>query len=193
MPELIRKTYQYPTLSNDDVDKIIALHKRTILPKTAFLLKAGEVSKQYFILEKGLIRSYVKDHNGKEITTNFYSERDLVIEVSSLFQGLPTEEYFQALTDCILWEIKYEDFQEAFMKIPSFAEWGRSWMANTLSRQKLRMIRMITVPASIRYRELLRSNPDIMQNSPLKHIASYLGITDTSLSRIRREFLHETL
>lgn len=192
MPELIRKIYQYPSLSTADVDKIIALHKRTILPKTAFLLKAGEVSQQYFILEKGLIRSYVKDHNGKEITTNFYSEHDLVIEVSSLFQGLPTEEYFQALTDCILWEIKYEDFQEAFIKIPSFAEWGRSWMATTLSRQKLRMIRMITVPASIRYRELLQSNPDIMQNSPLKHIASYLGITDTSLSRIRREFLHET-
>lgn len=136
-----------------------------------------------------MVRSYVTDPNGNEITTGFYTPGFIVIEVASLFQQQPSLENFHALTDVSLWELKFDDFQQLFREIPAFAEWGRTWMTQALSQQKQRMLDMITKPAHERYSQLLCTHPEILRDAPLKHIATYLGVTDTSLSRIRKEIV----
>jgi hypothetical protein len=72
--------------------------------------------------------------------------------------------------------------------MPEFREFGRTILVNAYAQLKQRMLAMIQETAEQRYAYLLQTNPDIFQHAPLKNIATYLGITDTSLSRIRKEF-----
>lgn len=185
--ELLSRAYQHPLIHPEELDKIIAAHQRVSYKKGDIILEKGAISNSYLILESGLMRSFVFDYNANDITTDFFSDGEIVIEVLSLFQRVPSQENIVALTDCDCWEIKYDIFQELFHSIPGFTEWGRLWMTGRLFHFKQRSIEMVTVSAKERYLQLIQERPQILKNSPLKHIASYLGITDTSFSRIRKE------
>lgn len=189
--DLLKQVYQHPLLRKEDLQKICGAHEKVSFRKGAFLLKEKEIANEYYILENGLIRSFVHDSNGKNITTNFFSENEIVIEVSSLFQRIQTQENIQTLTDCTCLKIDFGTFQELYHSIEGFSEWGRAWMSRSLFEHKQRSVSMIADSASERYDRLLHEKPMVVQNAPLKHIASYLGITDTSLSRIRKEIAHK--
>ena len=188
-PEKIRQTYQYPTMTNIDLDKLVSSHIKKISKKGDLLLQDGQVSDCYYILEEGIVRSYIYDYQGNDISTNFFCKDELVIEVASIFHRIPTQEYMVCLTDCVLWEIKFDVFQDLFESIPALTEWGRAWMALQLLITKKRTLDIISLSAIDRYKLLLEEKPQILQQAPLKYIASYLGITDTSLSRIRKELV----
>lgn len=185
--ELLSQVYQHPLISSDELQKIIDSHQKITLKKGDFILKEGEISNSYFILENGLIRSFAYDYNGNDITIDFFCESELVIEVLSLFQRIPTQENIQALTGCVCWKIDLDVFQELFHSIGGFPEWGRHWMTGRLFHFKQRSVEMVTVSAKERYLKLIKEKQQVILQSPLKHIASYLGITDTSFSRIRKE------
>lgn len=183
---LLQSIYQYPGKSEKDFQHICEAHKMVSFSKNDFILKEGQMANSYLIVAKGILRSFVYDYEGNDITTNFFIEKELVIEVSSLFQRIPTEEYIQAISDCTCYEIPYENFEELFHNISGFRKWGRGWLSNSLLQFKNRSISIIKESATERYLTLLKEKPEIIQQAPLKHIASYLGITDTSLSRIRK-------
>lgn len=185
--ELLNNVYRHPLLTLSDLEKLEAVHKRTTLEKGEFFLKENQIANEYLIMESGLIRSFVHDFDNKDITTNFFTTNDIVIEVSSLFQRIPSQENIQALTDCVCWKIDFEDFQKLFHTLEGFSEWGRAWMSQSLFEFKRRSVSMITSSATDRYNDLLKNNADVLKYAPLKHIATYLGITDSSLSRIRKE------
>lgn len=96
-------------------------------------------------------------------------------------------ENIQALKDSTCWKIDYDVFQELFHSIDGFAEWGRLWMSNSLFQFKQRNLDMVSISAKDRYMRLIQEKPQVVLHAPLKNIASYLGITDTSFSRIRKE------
>ena len=157
------------------------------LKKGNFFLKKKKISNSYLVLENGLMRSFVLDIDNNDITLEFFNENDAVIDASSLFQRIPSKENIQAITDCIVYEIYYDDFQELFHTIEGMREWGRMWFTFQLFQSRYQKIEMITETAKERYLKLLKEKPQIIQQAPLKQIATYLGITDTSLSRIRKE------
>lgn len=137
----------------------------------------------------GLIRFYVNDFNGIEITTQFICENEIANEVSSLFQRIPSVQNIQAVTDAVVWKINFNDFQHLYHSMESIREWGREWMSSQLFQSQQRSIEMITQSASSRYLHLIEHRPQIVQQAPLKQIASYLGIADTSPSRIRKDLV----
>ncbi|HEY8404721.1 MAG TPA: Crp/Fnr family transcriptional regulator [Flavobacteriales bacterium] len=185
--ELLERIYGYEGLTRADLQKIFDAHTKVTFERGDFILKAGEQSNEYYCLQKGLVRSYVMDYNGHDITTEFFGEGQIIIEVNSLFQRIPSQENFQALTDCVCWKIEFAAFQQLYHEIEMFSEWGRAWMAQALFYFKHRSVSMITQSATDRYLSLMQERPQILRDAPLKTIASYLGITDTSLSRIRKE------
>ncbi|WP_254244027.1 Crp/Fnr family transcriptional regulator [Hymenobacter sp. BRD128] len=156
------------------------------LSKHSFLLEAGRVSNDYLFLEAGLVRAFAYDTAGHDVTTGFYGPGQVVFEVASFFQRTPSQEYLQALTDCAGWRISFAQLNTLFHGHPEFREFGRAVLVRGFAALKTRMLATITEPAAARYESLLRASPDLAQHAPLKHIASYLGITDTSLSRIRK-------
>ena len=181
-----QKIYSHPLLTADDLKKVVAAHEKVVYKKGDIILKQGQVADEYAIVESGLIRSFVYDYNANDITTNFFSGGDIVIEVSSLFQRIPSQETIQAVTDCVCWKINFNCFQQLYHSIPGYNEWGRAWMAMQLFHFKQRSVSIFTHSAMDRYMQLLQHKPQILQQAPLKYIATYLGITDSSLSRIRK-------
>ncbi|MGB6153255.1 MAG: Crp/Fnr family transcriptional regulator [Pricia sp.] len=188
MKELLFKTiYNHPQIKLSDLNLIMDVHEKVYFSKGDFLLQVGAKAAEYFIVEKGLMRSFVYDTNGNDITTDFFGEGDIAIEVSSLFMGIPSQENIQTLTEGHAWKITFDDFQNLFHTVEGISEWGRAWFSQQLFSAKQRSIDMITKSAPDRYLYLEKNKPQIIKNAPLKHIASYLGVTDTSLSRIRKE------
>lgn len=174
--------------SAQQVQEIVELFEEKEVRKNELLLREGQVSNDYYFLEEGFMRAFVYDLDGKDVTTNFYPTGTVVVEVSSFFNRIPSRENIQALADCKGRFITYEQLNHLFHAYPEFREFGRSILVRILTALKNRTLSMITETAEQRYEHLLKSNPDIFQNVPLKHIASFLGITDTSLSRIRKEY-----
>ena len=111
----------------------------------------------------------------------------------SFFKRIPSQENIQAMSDCNTWRLTFDELQDVFHSLPLFREFGRSILVNHYAALKSRMLSMLHQTAEERYATLLKNNPDIFQHAPLKQIASFLGITDTSLSRIRKEFAKNSL
>jgi CRP-like cAMP-binding protein len=169
-------------------EEIASLFTQKNISKNEFLLREETISNEYFFLEKGFMRAFAHDTDGNDVTTNFCSDGQVVFEVSSFFNRTRSKENIQAIEDCSGWYITYEQLNHLFHSLPEFREFGRSVLVKGFASLKTRMLAMITETAEQRYDTLLKANPEIFQHAALKHIASYLGITDTSLSRIRKEY-----
>jgi len=174
-------------VSLSTAEEIADRFQSKIVLKNQSLLTEGTICNEYLFLEKGYMRSFAQDTEGNEVTTCLYPQGRMIFEVSSFFNRTRSKENIQALTDCVCWFITYEELNNLFHTLPEFREFGRSILVKGYSDLKTRMLSMITETAEERYTYLLKTVPEIFQHVPLKNIASYLGITDTSLSRIRKE------
>ena len=176
----------YP--SSDATAKEIASHFEAVhIGKGSFFLREGQRSQEYLFLEQGIMRSYLFDTDGNEVTTAFYTSGNIVMEPASLFLHTPSQENIVAVSDCTTLKLTFTKLNELFHTIPAFRETGRAMLVKSLVTLKMRTLSMINQTAEERYTALLSASPDIFLHIPLKQIASYLGITDTSLSRIRKE------
>ena len=175
--------------TREELTKIITEFKKVEFSKNEYILQQGNTANQYWFVESGYIRSFAIDIEGNDITTGFYTKGDIVIDWPSFFLRIPTKENIQALTDCVCWQLGFQKFQELFNTIESFREAGRTRLVGSYFALKAKSIAMITDHAKDRYLRLIREKPQIANSVSLKHLATYLGITDTSLSRIRKEII----
>jgi len=178
-------------MTKEEKEITISKFKQVTFDKNGFLLEEGKKANHYWFIQEGFVRSYVIDTEGNDITTNFYSVGDIVIDWPSFFLRNPTRENIQALSDCVCWQLDFDTFQELFHNIRNFREQGRTTLVGSYFALKRHNISMIADQAKDRYLNLLKEKPHIIQNVSLKHIATFLGITDTSLSRIRKEIASE--
>ena len=175
-------------LTNESASFLAEQFEYRELKKGKLLIRIGKVADEYMFLENGFIRSYLFDTKGNEITLDFYSDHQLVFEVASFFQRIPSQENFEAMSDCTGRVLTYEKLNKLFHALPEFREFGRAILVKGFIAFKLRTLSLINKTAEERYKLLMESKPEIFHHAQLKHIASYLGITDTSLSRIRKSF-----
>jgi len=167
----------------------IASHfEERIILKNEFFLKEGKISNDYLFLESGFMRAYTFDTDGNEVTTYFYGKNRVIFEASSFFMRIVSTENIQALTDCKAYSITYDKLNMLFHSTPQFREFGRAMLVREFAAFKQRTLSAINKSAEERYEYLMNTNKEVFQYAQLKYIASYLGITDTSLSRIRKEF-----
>jgi CRP-like cAMP-binding protein len=170
------KDYFIKTLSMSDVKANELAEKYTFreINKNDVLLKIDKTSNETYFIEQGMVRTFTFDIDGNEITTNIYTAPCFASDFLSFFKREPSKENVQALTDCKIWSMTYEQVQESFHNIPEFREFGRMLLINNYSNLKDRMLGMIQLTAEQRYDKLLKDNPEIFQHLALKHIATYL-------------------
>ncbi len=183
----LHKIFASSGITKEELALIIPRYKEVKFDKNDYLLKEGQVEKKYWFIESGFIRSYIVDTEGNDITFNLYASGDVVIDYPSIFFFAPTRENIQALTDCVCWEIDVDAFQELFGSVPNYREQQKGLLVGSYFALKEHSISLIADEAKDRYLKLLKEKPHIIQNVSLKHIATFLGVTDTSLSRIRKE------
>ncbi len=170
----------------EELEFILSQFEEVEFRKNEYLIEEGKVASYYYFLETGFLRSYSIDTEGNDITTKFFVENDIVIDWYSYFLKKPCKESIQALTNGKCWKISFSNFMKLF-NIEAFREVGRTRLVNNYFELKNHSVSIIADQAKDRYLNLLKEKPSIVQNVPLKYIATYLGITDTSLSRIRKE------
>src|SRR5947209_15626450 len=98
------------------------------LSKGEKFIRTARVANEYLFLQSGMIRSFLLDLDGNEITVNFYIAGEMVFEVASFFQRQPSQETFEAVTDCSGWVLTYETLNELFHALHEFREFGRAML-----------------------------------------------------------------
>ena len=182
----LKEIFNEKNFGKEDLEKILSCYQRMEFAKNDYLVREDTTANFYYFMESGFARSYVVDLEGNDISTKFFSSTDIVIDWHSYFLKTKCRENIQAITPCVAWKITFENFMKLF-SIEAFREVGRTRLVNNYFELKNHSVSVIADPAKDRYLNLLKSKPNIVQNVPLKQIATYLGITDTSLSRIRKE------
>lgn len=186
----LKNIFTEPSFKPEEVEKVLQQYKKVEFTKNDYLIREGSIGNYYYFLETGFARSFAIDLEGNDITTKFFGPNDIVIDWYSYFLKKPVRENIQAITPCVAWKITFEDFMKLF-NIEAFREIGRTRLVSSFFELKNHTTSMIINPAKDRYLNLVKEKPTIVQNVPLKQIATYLGITDTSLSRIRKEIAKE--
>ncbi len=167
---------------NQDILENATTHK--IYKKNEHLIEPGKDAGVAFAINTGIVRSYIIK-SGNEITTSFNFDKAFCFPINSYIPGAESDEYFQALTDTVVNIIDVNIFNKlklSHIELIQFEVYINEIIILQLA-QRLREFQ--TLDAKERYLQLLEKEPNIIQNIPLTYIASYLGITLGSLSRIR--------
>lgn len=189
MDKSILNTYFHSLfpIEKEVVEKITEKFSYFERDKNMILLDKNTISTKTYFLASGYVRSFIINEDHEEVTTNIYTAPCFVNDFLSFFRQQPTKEVYQTLTECTFWETGLENVQFNFHNIPDFREFSRLLFVLNYHHLNERLIEMASKKAETRYLNLLHQQPDIFQNVQLKIIASYLGITDSTLSRIRKE------
>lgn len=171
------------------ISKELENHLKLILvqreiPRKGILLKRGQVCKYIHFIEKGILHCYY-NKNEEKVTSWFMKEKDVIISVKSFYMQVPSEESIIALEDVMLYGISFEHLQNIYVNYPEFNVIGRILTTKYYIQSEERLFAIRKERARDRYLYLLRTQPDIIQRAPLKYVASYLGISMETLSRIR--------
>lgn len=184
---LINFIKQIIPINEIEAEEIATTFHFTKIEKNSLFLKQNEVSDDYFYLQKGLMRVFLYDLEGNEVTTDIFTENNIVFEITSFFNRVKSETNIQAITDCTGYRISYEELNKLFHQKPAFRDFGRAILVKEFIASKKRNYAMISQTAEQRYQYLLTTRPEILKYVPLKYIASYIGVTDSTLSRIRNK------
>lgn len=152
--------------------------------KGSFLLSMDETCKKSYVLESGIARKYYLN-DGKEITTELFFKDDIAISLHSYVQQIPSREFIQAITAVSVTVTDYQAFQVLKTQYPVLMELDLMMTEYYAIWLEDRLFQFHTLTATARYVHLLQKQPQIIQYIPLTYIASYLGISLETLSRIR--------
>ena len=179
--QIINQIYAVPEASGQKLQQVV---EEVTLPKGHILFEAGKIGRSVYFIKKGIVRAYLYQHD-TEVTFWFGREGDTIISMKNYVENKPGYENIELLEDCILYRIKNNELQKLFADDIHIANWGRRFAETELIKVEERLISRQFSMAAERYQYLITHNPDLIQRVQLCHIASYLGITQVSLSRIR--------
>jgi CRP-like cAMP-binding protein len=174
-------------ISSLDFDYFKGLFVARRLRKRQYFLQEGDVCKYQAFVEKGLLRSYTVDDKGNEHILQFASEGWWLADLSSYLTGDPSFLNMDALEDAELMLITKDSWEAAMKKIPALEHYFRIIIQNNLVATQKRLLQSLAESAEEKYNRFLKIYPDCAARVPQHMIASYLGITRETLSRVRRQ------
>ena len=182
----IQHLSQLITISSELENALIANTTKITVEKNTSLVGINERSDHLYFIEKGLIRGYYF-YNGKEITNWFAQEEEFATCFYSFVANKPSFECIETLEDCELISIPLKTLQTLYLDFPETERIGRIITENYYIKLEERVLNIQFKTAKERYQKLITKKPLLLQRASLGQIASYLGITQETLSRIRAE------
>jgi len=183
----IKEIFKDIVFTDAEIEIITSVFHKRIVKKGSVLLNAGDsVNVQYYILE-GCLRSFYIDPKGKEFTVQFGIKDWWMSDYTAFFSSSKAIMNIEVIQDAVLYQITESDKEYLYEKIPKIEHFFRVKLEKAFAAFQKRILAGISQPAKERYLTFVKTYPNIERSVKNYHIASYLGITTESLSRIRKE------
>lgn len=181
--EIIDRILPLPETSRKNLKMYIT---EVSYPKCFCLMEANKIIPYVYFIKRGIVRAYASTEDN-DITFWFGSEGETIISMKSYVENKPGYESIELLEDCELYQLETANLQKLFSEDIHIANWGRKFAERELIKTEELIISRQFKTSTERYKDLMREKPNLLKRVQLGHIASYLGITQVSLSRIRAE------
>lgn len=177
-------------LSKEEIQLLVERGQTKTLKKGEYFIREGSICKDIAFVQSGLFRSFYHNSAGEEITYCFTFSNSFVTAYSSFLSQTPTFENVEALTDVTLFSIPGEVITRMEQNSLNFMRFSKTMAEQEFMRLEQRVLLLVRESAEYRYKDLLEKYPEYLQLIPLSHLASYLGITQRHLSRIRKAVMN---
>jgi CRP-like cAMP-binding protein len=189
MVELILKNVsKHIALTAHEVDLFTSLITTRHLKKRQYLLQAGDVCRTENFVTSGLLRAYTVDGQQHEHVLMFAAEDWWISDLYSFITGLPSTLHIEALEDSEIICIEKQSLEKLYAEVPAFERLMRILFQNAFVAQQQRILASISQTAEERYAAFIKKYPQLEQRIPQTQIASYLGMSPETLSRIRKQW-----
>jgi CRP-like cAMP-binding protein len=188
MSELLQKSIRkIIDISNEEFSICKSLFTPHNIKRKHYLLQQGQICKNLAFVEKGILKSYLVNHNGNENILQFAFEGWWMADLASFLTGEPCDLDIDAIEDTELLLITKSSWDDLILRVPKFERYFRILVENSLVATQKRLLHSISQPAEKRYLNFLATYPGCLEKVPQYMVASYLGITRETLSRLRKQ------
>jgi CRP-like cAMP-binding protein len=172
-------------VTRQEMDTIISFFKPVSAKKNELLVTHGQTSQRTFFVGKGCLRIFFIYEDGQDATRYFAFENQFATALVSFITGEPSLEFIQAVEQSELLVISQKDFYHLLTIVPQWEKFYRSYLEKAYVNNTNRLMSFVTLDAVKRYKELLEQNPIVVRRLPNKMVASYLNISQETLSRLK--------
>jgi CRP-like cAMP-binding protein len=176
-------------MSEYDRQLCIEYFEPVVFPKSTIIEQADRIPRHQYFIISGHMRNFYLNSNGEEVTIDINNGPRFFTSYTHFMNRTVSNENIECITECELLKVHRDDVDTLYQKGLSIKDYTMKILQKFLDEEKKRRKEISTLPAEKRYVNFIKNYPNIVQNVPLKYIASYLGIRPESLSRIRRNYL----
>ncbi len=173
------------SVSEKEIDMIVSYFHPIKVDKSEFLVQEGQVSHRIHFICSGCLRFFFINEEGQEATRYIAFEDNFATALCSFISGNPSSEFLQALEYSEILYLSQDDFNHLIAIMPSFEKFYRHYLEKAYVNNSNKLMSLLTLNATERYRQLLQQHPKIVQRLPNKMVASYLNISQETLSRLK--------
>jgi CRP-like cAMP-binding protein len=188
LPSFKHYLASFNILTGIEIDNLIKIASHKVLKKSDYFIIEGEICKQVAFVLSGSLRSFYISDKDEEITYCITFPNSLMTAYSSYLTSQPTQENIQAITETQLLIIQKSKFEALVQQNPSWINFLKIIAEQQYIELEKRIFQLQKSDAKKRYADLMKNQPEYIQHIPLQYLASYLGISQRHLSRIRKEY-----
>lgn len=187
MPQnlILKNVSKHISLDENEISYFLSILTEKKYPKKSIILKEGEICRSINFVLSGTLRSFYRDSEGKESTIMFAAADWWITDMACFINQQPAMLNIETIEESLILQLKKEDLDNLYIKIPKFERFFRIIMQNAYIREQVRVIQNLSLSAEQRYYIFLEKYPEVSKQIKQKQIASYLGITPEFLSMIR--------
>ena len=190
---ILKNIEKHISLDKEETDYFISLLRYKEVAKKDYLLREGQTCNYISYVHSGALRAYHLDKEGKESTIMFAINDWWITDMYCFIMAQPAMQYIEAIKKSSVLQLKKDDLEKLYQKVPKFERFFRIIMQNSYIREQLRVLQNLSLSAQERYLHFIAKYPQLIPHISQKQIASYLGITPEFLSSLRKNTLKDQL